>query len=387
MYRFVVCLTILFACSSVLWANCDPCSNVFSCSSDGKAIEIDLTYTGGVFGNVHGGKRTGSTYMGLAEIGFTGDSKKLGLWKNGTFFVSGFFSHGPGITRYVGDYQDPVYFAYEVPAQLCEYWYTHRFFHDRLAIRVGKADSSSTFFHLESQEHFVSAAHTNVHTPHIPADPENAWGIVSTLELRRGTALKFGIHDEDINANSYTFPKFKNPCYAVQLEKQYTLFGNRPGFVYVGSWYDTDQFERYSTGDEVRGNYGFSAGIDQMIWKKHSHGCDDGRGIFFFSRLQTSARDRNELRRSIDTGLTYRGFFDFRPDDVIGIGCSTVRFSPEYRKHIDPLPHASETALECFYKAQLSEHLIVQPDFQYIFRPGGEHPNATVLGLAFRVAF
>ena len=384
--RFVVCLTAFFVSGGLLWADCDPCGSVLSCSSDGKAIEIDVTYTGGVFGNVHGGERTGSTYMGLAEIGFTGDSEKLGLWKNGTFFVSGFFSHGPGITRYVGDYQDPVYFAYEVPAQLCEYWYMHRFFRDRLSIRLGKADSSSTFLHLESQEHFVSAAYTNVHTLHIPADPENAWGIVSTLELRRGAVLKFGIHDEDINANSYTLPKFKNPCYVVQLEKQYSLFGNRPGFVYFGGWYDTDQFERYSTGDDARGNYGFSVGIDQMIWKKHSCLCDDVRGINFFSRLQTSARDRNELRRSVDTGLTYRGFFASRPDDLIGIGCSTVRFSPGYRNDVG-LPHASETALEWFYKAQLTEHLIVQPDFQYIFRPGGEHPNATVLGLLFQIAF
>jgi hypothetical protein len=30
---------------------------------------------------------------------------------------------------------------------------------------------------------------------------------------------------------------------------------------------------------------------------------------------------------------------------------------------------------------------IASPDFQYIVRPGGQHPNATLLGLVFQFAF
>ena len=380
-------LSALFCFADLLYADCNPCHPVSFCSFGGQAIEMEVTYTGGVFGNLRGGERTGSTYMGLAELGFTGDSEKLGLWKNGTFFVSGFFSHGPGIRRYVGDYQDPVYFAYEVPAQLCEYWYMHRFFQDRLSIRAGKADSSSTFFHLDSQENFMSSGFTNLNTPHIPADPENAWGIVSALELRHGAVLKLGIHDEDINANRYDSPKFKHPCYAVQLEKEYTLFDSLPGFVFLGGWYDTHEVNRYSTGTERKGNYGFGVGINQMIWRKHSWTHDDAmRGIALFMRFQTSEKDRNELSRSVDCGLTYRGFSDFRPDDVIGIGCATVCFSPGYREQ-EQLAHSSETALECFYRIQVTEHLMLQPDFQYIVHPSGHHRNATLLGLVFQVSF
>src|SRR5215469_2767235 len=91
--RLCVCFALLlFGFQIPCWAaNCDPCEAVDVCSpnGNGKVIEIDVVYTGGVFGNVRGGERTGSTYMGLAELGFTGDSEKLGLWKNGTFFVGG----------------------------------------------------------------------------------------------------------------------------------------------------------------------------------------------------------------------------------------------------------------------------------------------------------
>jgi porin len=385
---------MFIACAGLLRANdCDPCEAVDTCSSNGngKAIEMEFTYTGGVFGNVRGGDRRGSTYMGLAELGFTGDSEKLGLWKNGTFFVSGFFSHGPGMTRFVGDYQDPVNFAYEVPAQLCEYWYKHLFFQDRLSVRAGKADSSSTFFFLDSQDYFINSGFTNLNTPHIPADPENAWGIVSELQLQRDAVLKFGIHDEDVDANRYDFPTFKKPCYVVQLEKRYSLFGNLPGFAFIGGWYDTEELVQYFTDEDIKGNYGFSAGVDQMIWRKYPNKRNGNtQGINFFLRYQADKKDRNETYRNVDYGLAYRGFFDSRPDDVVGIGSSMVRFSPGYQEYAndgDGIPYSSETALECFYRMQVTERLMVQPDFQYIWRPGGEFPHATVLGLAFQVAF
>ena len=93
----LICLSILFCCTGTLCANCDhvfpfpdPCE-VPACieeSKNGKAIEIDAMYTGGVFSNLRGGERTGTTYMGVAEIGITADTEKMRLWRNGTFFGS-----------------------------------------------------------------------------------------------------------------------------------------------------------------------------------------------------------------------------------------------------------------------------------------------------------
>ncbi len=52
---------------------------------------------------------------------------------------------------------------------------------------------------------------------------------------------------------------------------------------------------------------------------------------------------------------------------------------PDHKEH-------SETAVEFFYKAQLTGWLAVQPDLQYITNPGGDiNKNALVLGRAGRV--
>jgi porin len=386
-FLHVVFLTMFLAYGSLLRADdCNPCGAVDACSTNenGKAIEMDFSYTGGGFGNVRGGERRGSTYVGLAELGFTGDLEKLGLWKNGTFFVGGSFSQGRGITRFVGDYQDPASFAYEEPAHLAEYWYMHRFLQDRLSVKVGKVDSGTTFLYHDSHDFFFHSGFSNLDTPHIPTAPETTWGIVSTFELQRGAMLKFGIHDETEDGN-YDRPTFRTPCYVLELDKEYTLFGRLPGYAFIGTWYDTAVFD--FAGATKRSNRGFGFGIDQMIWRKYANKrSDDPLGVNFFMRFQADMKDRNETHRNLDCGLTYKGFWNSRPDDVVGIGSSMVRFSPGYREEED-LQYGYETAMECFYRMQVTERLMVQPDFQYIWRPGGQHPNATILGLAFHVEF
>jgi porin len=47
----------------------------------------------------------------------------------------------------------------------------------------------------------------------------------------------------------------------------------------------------------------------------------------------------------------------------------------------------SETAIEMFYKLQLTPFFSIKPDLQYIVNPGGDLPNAFVAGLRMEVAF
>jgi carbohydrate-selective porin OprB len=260
----------------------------------------------------------------------------------------------------------------------------HRFFDDRLAVKVGKVDSGTTFLYHDSHDYFFHSGFSNLDTPHIPTAPETCWGIVSTLELQRGAKLKFGVHDEPEDEN-YDRPTFKNPCYVLELDKEYTLFSRLPGYAFIGTWYDTAEFD--FAGATKKSNRGFGFGIDQMIWRKYPYQRNgDAKGINVFMRFQADLKDRNEAHRNIDFGLTNKGFWDSRPDDVVGVGSSMVRFSRGYREE-EGLTYGYETAMECFYRMQLTERLMVQPDFQYIWRPWGQHPNATVLGLAFQVAF
>ena len=388
----VVCLMVLLCCGDMLRADCDPCDAVETCSpnDNGKAIEIGAVYTGGVFSNLRGGERTGTTYVGVAEIGITGDSEKLGLWKNGTFFVGGLFSHGQGITRYVGDYQDPVAFAYETPAKLVEYWYAHRFLRDRLTVKIGQQDTCSMFFYVDSKADFINASFTCPPATCMPTQPHSTRGIATSLDLWNDITFKFGIHDADHNMQDHWG---RDLHYDMQIERRYSLFNALPGFVFLGGWYDTSECDHYHKSQEhkihgtTHGNYGFCAGIDQTVWLKNP--CRyTGRGTqktTVFAQFGTYKKDRDDLRFYYDIGLTHRGFLRSRPDDLIGIACTTVCFSPGYRVENDDLLYKYESAYELFYKFQLSERAILQPNFQYIVHPGGQYADSTLLGLFFQV--
>ena len=71
-----------------------------------------------------------------------------------------------------------------------------------------------------------------------------------------------------------------------------------------------------------------------------------------------------------------------RPDDEIG-------FSPEcaYLSSEADLPHPYELILESFYRTKLTQWATLEPDLQYIVRPGGEYANALVGMVQLSVQF
>jgi porin len=108
-----------------------------------------------------------------------------------------------------------------------------------------------------------------------------------------------------------------------------------------------------------------------------------------------------------DAGVNFIGFWDKRPDDSLGVAASYLRISPQARENAldkalftqGPVELLSyEAAFELTYQAQVVPGFLVQPDFQYIFRPGGgtlnplnpatgRIPDAAVFGLRTLIKF
>ncbi|MGB8899608.1 MAG: carbohydrate porin [Methylocella sp.] len=108
-----------------------------------------------------------------------------------------------------------------------------------------------------------------------------------------------------------------------------------------------------------------------------------------------------------EAGITIMGIWNQRPDDTFGCAASYSPPSPSVSA-LDrdaaffagkALPiRTYELALEVTYQAQIGPSWIVQPDFQYIFRPGrgvidpvnpavGKIPDAAVFGLRTSISF
>ena len=165
-----------------------------------------------------------------------------------------------------------------------------------------------------------------------------------------------------------------------ELQAEYQLCG-LPGESHGGVWYHSDRWDDLAAGSTqvFRGNHGIHAEIQQMLTKERRGDEEDLQGLWAFAQYGWSPEDRNVANHYIGFGLVYPGLLQCRDDDVLGAGVAHVIFS-------DRLADATyETAIELFYKAQLSPYVMLQPDLQFIANPGGDGRDAFVFGLRFEV--
>jgi porin len=184
-----------------------------------------------------------------------------------------------------------------------------------------------------------------------------------------------------------------------------------PGAYRVGAWYDTSSHfadQRFddtglslanprSTGIplEHTGDYGVYGVIDQALYRVP--GTDD-QGLSGFVRAGGVPNDRNLISFYADGGLLYKGLVPGRPDDNVGIAAAYARVGDNARgldadtrlfgNFFFPV-RSGETMIEMMYQAQLAKWWTLQPELQYIIRPGGGvlnpndslRPDAWVIGV------
>jgi porin len=163
-----------------------------------------------------------------------------------------------------------------------------------------------------------------------------------------------------------------------------------PGTIKIGGWKDYGNFDdqRFgsdgllladpaSDGDPLEhdGNHGVYAVVDQMLWQP----AGSSGYIAMFLRAMGAPSDRNLVDFSFDGGVIFAGLIPHRPNDSFGIGAAVAGISGDARasdrdaQAIGSAPpvRADEVLLEAVYTAELTPGWIVQPDFQYVWRPGG----------------
>jgi porin len=128
---------------------------------------------------------------------------------------------------------------------------------------------------------------------------------------------------------------------------------------------------------------GYYIQLEQLVFRETR--CDElnpqGLGLFV-SYLPRSFNGENPfpvIKNSVVGGMVYTGLIPGRDDDVVGAGFAWAR--------LDQGGTNQETAVELFYKANITPLMSVQPDIQYIATPSGIHPDALVVGMRFERAF
>ncbi len=185
---------------------------------------------------------------------------------------------------------------------------------------------------------------------------------------------------------------------------------------YVGSHYDSNRFEDLSdTGKARHSNYGFYFYMDQTVYREEGSAsnqvisntgfespCSTNGESCRFSPLETPSalcppqeagftfnqgltpflaatfaplEEVNTFTYFVTGGLVYRGLIPGRDNDTISWGFAYGQFS-------NSLSETYEMVLELTHNFEIAPWLSIQPDLQYIIRPGGTGniPDAIVLG-------
>lgn len=172
-----------------------------------------------------------------------------------------------------------------------------------------------------------------------------------------------------------------------------------PGTLKLGLMYDSASFPDQRFGADGlslanpassgvarmhRGNLMGYALASQMLWRDAT---DEQRSLGAFVRVMTGPSDRNLVDYAVDAGLDLQSPLPGRDHDQLALAYSYAHISAS-ASALDadtalftgqPYPRRSgESMVEATYLAEVSPWWVVQPDFQYIVKPGG---GTTVAGV------
>ena len=137
---------------------------------------------------------------------------------------------------------------------------------------------------------------------------------------------------------------------------------------------------------ELLYNYSLYGIADQTLWQG---GEKASEAVGVFARVMGAPGDRNLVNFSADAGTSVKTPLPGDHSGTLALGFGLAKLSSAaqgfdsdtafYTGTAYPV-RSSETFLELTYQVQLAPWWQVQPDFQYVFNPGGGIPNPNAPG-------
>lgn len=344
-------------------------------------IIAEYIYTGEVFNNMRGGINTtnATEYRGNLDLVLIADLETLGLVPGGTFFLYGQNGHGRGLTAdHVGDVQALSNIDARDFMQISEFWWEQSLLEGDIIVRIGKQDSNADFAVNELGGDFVNSSFGFPPVLPLPTFPDPAAALTTYFTLTEWATLKAGVFDGASTGSNWGFSGTGETFSLLEADFVYdVIMEGLPTRYFAGVWCHSGQFDGTDGVSTYTGDHGYYMGIDQMVWLED---CDAeaAQGLGLFAQYAWGPEDRNEICKYFGAGLVYRGLLPCRDDDTLGVAMGQATLSPQ-------LGVADETVIEFFYKAQLTPHINVQPDLQYIANPAGVEQDAFVAGLRFEL--
>jgi len=422
-------------------------------------VSLGLQETDEVLGNPTGGLRRGASYNGLTTLSLGVDTAAATGLAGGVFNVSALQIHGRYYSADSLALLQPVSgIEAQRSTRLWEVWYQQGLGRG-VDVKLGQQSLDQEFIGSQYSGLFVNAAMGWPAVPAVdqyaggPDYPLASLGARVRLAPARGVTLLGGVFDDNpvghpfrddfqVSGAGQSGTAFSTGTGALAIgEAQYAAFQpatggagaargaaggaasgggatpGLPGTYKLGVWYDTGIFpdQRFDAGGRPladralhgvargrRGNWSVYGVLDQMVWRP---AADSARSVGVFARAMGAPGDRNLASFSLNAGVTLKAPLPGRDNDTLGLGYGLAKagagasgYDTDNARLNGAVPvRSSESFLELTYQFQAAPWLLVQPDFQYVYSPGGgiANPlapgrrvgNAAVLGIRTSIAF
>ena len=386
-----------------------------------SGITINLQETSEVMGNTTGGKRKQAAYQGLTTLTLGVDTLQAFGWEGGTFNVSGLQIHGRNLSaETLLNLQTVSGIESSRATRLWESWYQQAFFDGKVDAKIGKQAVDQEFMASQSSALYLN---TMMGWPMIPsaslygggpAYPLASAGARLRAQLGSFTVLAGAFEDNPLGGSFDDNPQSRDRTGTnfgfktgtlwmgeIQYGYNQPFLGQMampdqkegyPGVYKIGVWYDTARFpdQRFGTDGLTlangnnnaamhKANYSLYGVVDQMVWRD----AEGPRSINVFARPMVVPDKQNLVSFSLNAGVNLKAPIEGRDNDTVGIGYGFAKvgnraigldrdqrlLDPDYRVR------SNEQFIELTYQYQVAPWWIVQPDFQYIFRPAGGLAN------------
>tara|TARA_Y100000589_G_scaffold308929_1_gene325922 strand:- start:2424 stop:3977 length:1554 start_codon:yes stop_codon:yes gene_type:complete len=385
-----------------------------------RGIFINNSYNIFFNDNFRGGIETGPYNGGVFNSAITIDTDALVDHPGGTFFVN--FQHWNWYTRsyQLADGFDPTgnytgsngNIADTASVnQISQLYYSQDLFDGHLNLAFGKQDANNIFSNIPGAGGFMynAASYSATLNPYFPTWPNESTALTAIINFNEDVVGSFGWFDGS-NAGLYReqgplgqtayFPApgtgGRGPATFFDNQGHWFLISelgvnwqlgedSLPGVLFGGAWIQTGRTQTGGTlndGPGVEDVPGAYASFSQTVWAPDQNMAKLGGGVICFGQFGWSDPNKNAVHWSLMAGISATGVIPGRPMDAMGILGSYTSFSdnPGTWQSTTPTGLAgpsggAESAIEAFYRVQVTPWFSVQPGIEWLGTPSGGSPT------------
>lgn len=389
-------------------------------------VDFQVNYTMESASNFSGGynQSTSARYSDQWAFGTTLDLEKLLNWNDTQFQATITGRNGQDLTQYINDPRSGgLSSVQEVWGRgqtwrLTQFWLNKGFFDHLLEVKAGRVTVGEDFDSFQSN--FQNLAFGSGQPGNWRGDrwfnwPVSQWGGRIKLNITPEVFFQVGFYNQTPSnydtGNGFRLDGSPTLGNMVPVELGWQpAFGpdKLPGNYRIGMYYSSvngDNYSSYSDGQYSKKNHAYG-GYLLLQQQLTAMGGDNQRGLGVTVQAVMNDQKTSKTDNYQSVALVWKGPFDARPKDEIGLGAARIHVNSDYTKMLRqtnrengvndyndpaylPIQSGSEYNYELYYNAHLTNWLNLRPNLQYVASPGAvsEVKNAFIGGISANINF